>query len=77
MRGNVAPQGIQLQGDWGWGFPLCCLIPLVGALVTVALGLFPGWEYLLLLATCPFCRLLVICFARHYMMLDEEPGTLR
>jgi hypothetical protein len=43
----------------------------------VALGLFPGWEYLLLLATCPFCRLLVICFARHYMMLDEEPGTLR
>jgi hypothetical protein len=76
MRGKVAPQGIRPQGGRGWGGPLCCLVALVGALVTVAFGLFPGWEYLLLLATCPLCHLLIIWFTRHYVMLDEEPGTL-
>jgi hypothetical protein len=77
MRGNIARQGIRLQWGQGWGFPLCCLGSLVGALVAVALGLFPGWEYYLLLATCPLCHLLVIWFARHYVMHDEEPGALR
>jgi len=77
MWGNVALQGILLQWGRGWRFPLCCLVPLVGALVAVAFGLFPGWEYSLLLATCPLCHLLVIWFARYYVMLDEEPGTLR
>jgi hypothetical protein len=77
MRGNVARQGMQLQGRLGWGFPLCCLVPPVGALVTVAFGLFPGWEYSLLLAICPLCHLFVIWFARHDVMLDGEPGTLR
>jgi hypothetical protein len=77
MRGRVALQGIHLRWGRGWGFPLCCVVPLVTALVAVAFGLFPGWEYYLLLATCPLCHLLVIWFARHYMMHDEEPGTLR
>jgi hypothetical protein len=77
MHGQVALQGIHLRWGRGWGFPLCCLIPLVTALVAVALGLFPGWEYDLLLATCPLCHLLIVWFARHYMMHDEEPGTPR
>jgi hypothetical protein len=50
---------------------------LVTALVAVAFGLLPGWEDYLLLATCPLCHLLVIWFARHHLMHDEEPGTLR
>jgi hypothetical protein len=51
MRGKVALQGFQLQWGRGWVFPLCCLVPLVGALAMVALGLLPDWEYYLLLAT--------------------------
>jgi hypothetical protein len=77
MHGQVALQGIQLRWGWGWGFPLCCLVPLVTALVAVAFELLPGWEDYLLLATCPLCHLLVIWFARHHLMHDEEPGTLR
>jgi hypothetical protein len=76
MRGKVALQGIQLQWGQGWVFPLCCLAPLVGALAIVAFGLLRGWEYYLLLATCPLCHLLVIWFARHHLMHDEEPGAL-
>jgi hypothetical protein len=74
MRGNVARQGIQLQGGWGWAFPLRCLVPPVGALVAVAFGLFPGWEFSLLLAACPLCHLFVIWFARHDVMLDGNLG---
>jgi uncharacterized membrane protein len=77
MRRKVVLQGMQLQGGRGWVFPLCCLVPLVSALIAVAFGLFPGWEYYLLLATCPLCHLLVIWFARHHVMRDEEPETLR
>ena len=75
MRRRVARQGIQLRS--GWGVPLCCLIPLVTALVAVAFELLPGWEDYLLLATCPLCHLLVIWFARHHLMYNEEAGTLR
>jgi hypothetical protein len=39
--------------------------------------LLPGWEDYLLLATCPLCHLLVIWFARHHLMYNEEAGTLR
>jgi uncharacterized membrane protein len=77
MRGKVVLHGLQLQWGRDWVFPLCCLVPLVSALTAVALGLFPGWEYYLLLATCPLCHLLVIWFARHHVMHDEEPETLR
>ncbi|MGH8056184.1 MAG: hypothetical protein ACREOH_02940 [Candidatus Entotheonellia bacterium] len=76
MHGKVVLQGIQLQWGRGWVFPLCCFLPLVGALAAVALGLFSGWQYYLLLATCPLCHLLVIWFARHHLMQDEEPETL-
>ena len=48
MRGKVMLQGMQLHWGRGWVFPLCCLVPLIGALTAVALGLFPGWEYYLL-----------------------------
>lgn len=77
MRGKVALQGMQLQWGRGWVFPLCCLVPLIGALIVMALGLFPSWEYYLLLATCPLCHLLIVWFARHHMMHDEKPETLR
>lgn len=49
MRGKVTLQEIQWRWGRGWVFPLCCLMPLVAALSAVALGLFPGWEYNLLL----------------------------
>ena len=75
MGGNVTLQGMDLQWGRGWVFPLCCLVPLVGALAAVSWGFFPGWEYYLLLATCPLCHLLVIWFARHHLMQDEEPRT--
>jgi hypothetical protein len=77
MRGKVALQGLHLHWGRGWVLPLCCPVPLVSALIAVAFGLFPGWEYYLLLATCPLCHLLVIWFARHHPMHDEEPETWR
>jgi len=76
MHRQVTLRGMQLQWGRGWGFPLCCLIPLVGALAAVMFGLFPRWESYLLLATCPLCHLLIIWFARHHLMHDEEPETL-
>jgi hypothetical protein len=76
MRGKVGLQGLGLQWGYGWVFPLCCLVPLVSALIAVAFGLFPGWEYSLLLAVCPLCHLWVIWFARHHLIHDEELGTL-
>jgi len=76
MRGTVALQGIHLQWGRGWVLPLCCVVPLIGAVVAVAFGLFPGWEHYLLLATCPLCHLLVIWFAWHHLMHNEERGTL-
>lgn len=75
MHGKVALQGMHLQWGRGWVFPLCCLLPLVGALAAVALGLFRGWESSLLLATCPLCHLLIIWFARHHLMQDEKSGA--
>jgi uncharacterized membrane protein len=77
MRGKVALQGLHLHWGRGWVLPLCCFVPLVSALIAVASGLFPGWEYYLLLATCPLCHLLVIWFARHHLMHDAEPDTWR
>jgi uncharacterized membrane protein len=77
MRRKVVLQDMQLHWGRGWVLPLCCLVPLLSALIAVALGLFPAWEYYLLLATCPLCHLLVIWFARHHMMHDEEPERLR
>lgn len=74
---GVTLRAMQLQRGQDWVFPLCCLVLLVAAPIAVAFGLFPGWEYYLLLATCPLCHLLVIWFARHHVMHDEEPGTLR
>lgn len=53
MRSKVELQDLGLQWGHGWVFPLCCLVPLVSAPIALAFGLFPGWEYSLLLAVCP------------------------
>lgn len=77
MHGKVTLQGLQLHWGRGWVFPLCCLVSLLSALIAMGLELFPGWDYYLLLATCPFCHLLLLWFTRQHLMHDEGLETWR
>jgi hypothetical protein len=75
--GRLRCRGSNYGGLGAGGFPSAASYPWSPPWWPWHLSCSPGWEDYLLLATCPLCHLLVIWFARHHLMHDEEPGTLR